>query len=293
MMFPQDVTNAGTWDTAVSAPTNLNVLVIDPDHFGDYIGVGDDSIYKRSFGKITTSSSDSNWLFDMQSALSYIGCMYAFARGSRVYGIQSNPSNVVNATKFARLADETDPTADSGTGTYEFKLTSLAESDSPPRRPYFRPEDYLVGYNYVNTSSATLSATNYSYGFNMGLQNNIAVQKSGEQGCGLVVQVPPTSNLPYRLLVTSTTSEANYIARMDYSAPRSRRFLELRYKPFSTALSGGTSTLAPKMWPFPMTIMEAGADDFSFGGLVPPPQLTKIARTTMFANNSTGAKVFL
>lgn len=290
-VFPQGITTAGAWGSYATPPTNLNVLVLDPDYFGNFSGVGDQSLFNRPHGP--TFPGQFNWLYDMQSVLSYIGCLYAFSRGSRVFAVSTQPSNLINAAKFSTLPDESAPGADTGTGTFEFRLTSLAECDSPPRKPYFRPEDMLVGYNFQNDTAGHLSTTNYTYGFNMGLQNNLVVQKSGEQGCALVVQIPPTSNMPYKLNVSTTSQEADYIKRMDYSAPRSRRFLELRYKPFSSALSGGTATYTPKIWPMPLQILEAGADDFSYGGLVPPPFLTKIARSTMFVNNLDGTKLFL
>lgn len=291
VLYPQDVVLAGAWKGSVVPPTNLNVLCFDPDYFGTMDGSTDDCIYNRQIAPVRVGNN--NWLTELDTPLNYISCLYTFARGSRVYGIQSNPSNEINASAFATLPDEDSPTSTSGKGTFEFRLTAMNENDSPPRQPYFRAEDNMLGYNYANTSNATLSATNYIYGLNSALSGNYAIQKSGEAGCGLVVQVPPTSNYPFKLVMTPSTTEAYTIISNKYTAPRSRRFLELRYRPFSSTLSGGTSTYTPKIWPMPTTIMEAAADDFTFGGLVPPPFLTKIAKTTVFSNYETGAKLIL
>jgi len=288
-MYPQAVTTAGVWTSTVVPPTSLNVLVFDPDYFGTGDGQDDAAIYNKQIAP--ARASNKNWLTELESALSYVGRMYVFARGSRLYGISARPSNVINATAFANLSDEiTNPTEK---GTFEFRLSGLIDEDSPPRQPYFRPEDNLLGYNYANSSSTTLSATNYSYGFNSALSGNFAVEKSGESGCGLVVQVPPTSKYPFKLVATSASAETDYIKTYKYSAPRSRRFLELRYRPFSSTLSGATATYVPKVWPFPLNIMEAGADDFSFGGLMPPPLITKVAKSVVFPNYDTGAKIAL
>ncbi len=289
VMYPQAVTTAGAWTAAAVPPTNLNVLTLDPDYFGTGDGADDASLYGKQIAP--ARAGNVNWLTELESALSYVGRMYVFARGSRVYGIQSNASNVINASKFTTLPDETDNNFDKG--TFDVRLSSIIDEDSPPRQPYFRPEDNLIGYNYANITSATLSATNYSYGFNSALSGNFAVQKAGEAGCGLVFQVPPTSKYPFKVLTTPYSTEANYIINNKYSAPRSRRFIEIRYRPFSSALSGGTSTYTPKIWPFPMTIMESAADDFSFGGLMPPPLVTKVAKGVVFPNYSTGAKISL
>jgi len=288
-MYPQAVTTAGAWTSTVIPPSSLNVLVFDPDYFGTGDGQDDASIYNKQIAP--ARASNKNWLTELESALSYVGRLYVFARGSRLYGISARPSNVINAAAFANLSDEiTNPTEK---GTFEFRLSGLIDEDSPPRQPYFRPEDALLGYNYANSSSTTLSATNYSYGLNSALSGNFAVEKSGESGCGLVVQVPPTSKYPFKLVTTPASGEADYIKTHKYSAPRSRRFLELRYRPFSSTLSGATATYTPKIWPFPLNIMEAGADDFSFGGLMPPPLITKVAKSVVFPNYDTGAKIAL
>lgn len=289
IMYPQNVTTAGAWTAAAVPPTNLNVLTLDPDYFGTGDGQDDQTLYGKQIAPARVGNV--NWLTELESSLSYVGRMYAFARGSRVFGIQSNASNVINASKFQTIPDETDNKFDQG--TFDVRLSTIIDEDSPPRQPYFRPEDNLLGYNYANVSSATLSATNFSYGFNSALSGNFAVQKAGEAGCGLVFQVPPTSKYPFKLITTPYNTEANYILNNKYSAPRSRRFVEIRYRPFSSALSGGTSTYTPKIWPFPTTIMESAADDFSFGGLVPPPLITKVSKGVVFPNYSTGAKISL
>jgi hypothetical protein len=292
-MYPQDVTSAGQWDSSVTPPTNLNVLCIDPDYFGTGDGQDDTTIYTQQIGKL----GNAHWLTELESALSYVGRMYLFARGSRLYGLSSRPSDVVNASRFQTLPDELYLPADRA--TFDMRLSTIIEEDTAPRQPYFRPEDNLIGYNYENTSSSTLSGSNYSYGFNSALSGNFAVQKSGEAGCALLVQVPPTSKYPFKVLSTPTTNDAGFITSQKYTAPRSRRFLEIRYRPFTSTLGGGagapgyTATYSPHVWPLPTTIMEAGADDFSFGGLMPPPLITKVSKTIIFPNYSTGARLAL
>lgn len=288
-MYPQNVTTAGQWGNNATPPTSKNVLVFDPDYFGTGDGQGDNSILKKQIAPV--QAGQVNWLTELDSSLSYISYLYAFARGSRIYGISAKPSNVINASAFGELADEI--AKPNERGTFEFRLSSLHEEDTPPRQPYFRPEEESVGYNFANTTVATLSDTNYKYGFNSNLQGNLAAEKSGEAGCGFVVQVPPTSRYPIKLITTVDKTESEFIKQDKYTAPRSRRFLELRYRGFSSALSGGTSTYTPKLWPFPLTIMEAGADDFSFGGLIPPPIITKVAKTVSFPKYTTGTKVLL
>jgi hypothetical protein len=289
VMYPQNVTTAGTFDQV--APTSLNVLCLDPDYYGGFGTNGDGCIYDRQIAPARVGGR--NWLTECDSYLSYISNAYAFARGSRLYGVQSNPSNVINAAKFVNLPDECDPVSDTGCGTYDMRLSTISEVNTPPRQPYFRPDNTLLGYNFQNTSSGTLSSTNYTFGMNGAFNGNPAVRKSGEQGCGLVVQVPPTSNYPFKLIQSANDTEVNMIKTHTNNAPRSRRFLEMRYRPFSSAASGGTSSYTPKVWPFPMTIMEAGADDFSFGGLVPPTNLTRVAQTVVFPTYASGAKVAL
>nr|WBY66450.1 MAG: structural protein [Eriocheir sinensis dicistro-like virus] len=291
VMYPQAVTASGAWSNPVVPPTNLNVLTFDPDYFGTGSGADDDAIYQKQMAPARVGNT--NWLTELTSSLSYVSHLYAFARGSRVYGISTTPSATINASAFSNLSDETTNTGDSGLGTWDMRLSLHNDMDSPPRQPYFRPEDNLLGYDFANTSSATLSTSNFSYGFNSALSGNMAVQKAGEQGCALVVQVPPTTNLPFRLIAEPNLTEPFYMATVRNNAPRSRRFLEVRYRPFQSALSGGTATYTPKIWPFPTTFLEAGADDFSFGGLVPPPRITKVTKHNVFTNYGDGSKLLL
>lgn len=288
-MYPQGVSTAGAWGTSAAPPTSNNVLVFDPDYFGTADGQGDQSLYGKQIAPAV--SGNTNWLTELDSALAYVSQLYAFARGSRIYAISSKPNNVINSTAYGTLSDEINKPGDKA--TFEFRLTSINEEDTPPRQPYFRPEDYLIGYDYANKASTSLSNSNYTYGFNSCLQGNFAVEKSGESGVALAIQVPPTSRYPFRVLSTANDTEEEVIKRDTYSVPRSRRFVELRYRPFSSVLSGGTATYTPKIWPFPTTILEAGADDFSFGGLIPPPIITKVAKTNSFPKYSTGGKVLL
>lgn len=289
IMYPQNVTSAGVF-TGI-APTTANVLVMDPDYFGTADGIDDASIYSKQIAPARPGGT--KWLTELSSALSYVSYLYAFARGSRVYGLSVTPSSVINGAPFLSLSDETSPTNDSGLGTFDMRISLHNEMETPPRQPYFRPEDTMLGYNFANTSSGTLSTTNFTYGFNSALSGNCAVVKSGEQGCALTVQVPPGSNLPFRLITEPSSTESVYLTAVASKVPRSRRFLEIRYRPFQSAYSGGTANQAPKLWPFPLTIMEAGADDFSFGGLVPPPLITKVTKHNVFVNYSNGARVLL
>lgn len=285
-LFPQNVTASGAW-SGVTPPTNNHVLVFDPDYFGTADGSGDDSIYNKQIAP--TTAGQSNWLTEVGSTLSYISYLYAFARGSRVYGISSRPSNVIGGSKFATLGDELDLPTDRG--TFDLRLSMIHEEDSPPRQPYFRPDEALLGYNYTNLSYATISAANFNRGFNNALSGNFAVQKSGESGCAVVAQVPMTTKYPFHVLSNISTTEAAYITANKYNTARSRRFLEIRYRPFSTQLTTTLTTFTPKNWPFPTTIMEAGGDDFSFGGLISPPMITRIAPIMIVPNYSTGAKI--
>jgi len=286
-LYPQNVTADGNW-TGV-APNSQTALVLDPDYYGTGDGFADSAIYNKQIAPAV--SGGANWLTELESAIKYVSWLYYYARGSRVYGISARPSNVINGAAFTMLGDEISLPTDMG--TFDFRLSTLNEEDTPPRQPYFRPEDELLGYNYANTSSATLSASNYSYGFNSNLSGNMSVQKSGEAGCGIVVQVPPTTRYPMSLIATPDLAEASAIAYSKYLLPRSRRFLEIRYRAFSSSMSGTTANYRPKIWPFPLTIMESAADDFSFGGLAPPPVITKVQKTTVFVNYSTGARIAL
>lgn len=287
IMYPQDVTTAGAWDTNAKPVTQNHVMVVDPDYFGTGDGENDSSVYNKQIASVAAGGN--KWLTELETPLSYISKLYAFARGSRLYGISSKPCNIVNGAAFTTLADEIELPGDKG--TFEARLTSLIDEDSPPRQPYFRPDETLIGYNFENKTSGTLSSINYSYGFNNALSSNALVEKSGESGCGLVIQVPPTSKYPFKLLATPSSTEINFIKSLKYSAPRSRRFLEIRYRPFSSSGSEDTSNYRPKLWPFPTTFMEAAADDFSFGSFLYAPRITKVQKTIVFPNYTTGAKV--
>jgi hypothetical protein len=285
-LYPQNVTSSGAWGASATPPSGQHVLCFDPDYFGTADGVDDPAIYSKQIAPVV--SGQTNWLSELDSALSYISYLYAFSRGSRVYGVSARPSDKINGASFETLSDEVKLKGDQA--TFDMRLTHLIEEDTPPRQPWFRPDDNLLGYNYANTSSGSISGSNYTYGMNSYLLPNHAVEKSGESGCGLVVQVPPTSKYPTKLVVTSNTTESSYITANKYSAPRARRFLELRYRPFQNAQSGTTANFTQDVWPFPMTIYEAAADDHSFGGLVPPPFITRMKTNMVIPNYTTGEK---
>jgi len=286
-IYPQNVTNDGAWSGV--APNSNLALVLDPDYYGTGDGVGDASVYSKQIAPAVTGGA--NWITELESSIKYVSWLYCYARGSRVYGLSARPSNVINGASFTNLGDEIALPTDQG--TFDFRLTTLNEEDTPPRQPYFRPEDELLGYNYANTTSGTLSASNYSYGFNSNLSGNMMVQKSGEAGSGLVVQVPPTSRYPFSLISNADQAEPAYIAFMKYVVPRCRRFLEIRFRAFTSSMSGTTANYRPKIWPFPLTIMEAAADDFSFGGLIPPPVITKVQKTIVFVDYNNGSRIAL
>lgn len=288
-IYPHDVTEAGAWDTAVTPLTSNHVLCIDPDYFGTASGQGDTSITTKSIAPAV--AAEKPWITELCSPLSYISYLYAFARGSRRYGISSNPSNIINAAKFAVMPDETDPTADSGVGTFDMRMSVQSLEMTPPLQPYWCPEWGAYGYNYENNST-TNAPNNSQSGFNSIFSGNPGLIKSGEAGCGAVVSVPSSSRYPLKLVtsMTDATPEA-YVAAKGITAPRSRRFLEIRYKPFSTAISGVTAlTFKPRMWPLPTTIFEAAGDDFSFGGLVPPPLLTRVSKGIILPSVVTGLR---
>jgi len=288
-IYPHDVVNSGAWDTSVTMLNSNHVLIIDPDYFGTGQGRGDDAIQKKTIAPAYTGGSEAKWMTELVSPLSYISYLYAFARGSRRYAISSQPSNVINAAKFATFCDETDPVADSGLGTFDMRMSIHSVELVPPFQPYFCPEWGAYGYSYDNTSDSTVPNNSQS-GLNSIFAGNPALQKSGEPGCGAVVSVPPSSRYPTKLICTPFESSVDYIKSKSLNAPRSRRFLEIRYKPFSTALSGTTATFTPKLWPVPTTIYESAGDDFSFGGLVPPPLLTRVTKALVLPNIITGAK---
>jgi len=287
-MYPQNVTTAGAWGANATPPSGQHVLCFDPDYFGTADGSDDPALYNKQIAPVVAGQT--NWLTELDSALSFISHLYVYSRGSRVYGVSARPNKKINGAAFSTLSDEVTLKGDQA--TFDMRLTHLIEEDTPPRQPWFRPDDNLLGYNYANTSSSTLSTSNYSFGLNSYLLPNHAVEKSGESGCGLVVQVPPTSKYPTKLIATATSTETSYITTYKYSAPRARRFLELRYRPFENAQSGNTTNFAQDIWPFPMTIYEAAADDHSFGGLVPPPFITRMKYNVIIPNYTSGAKSY-
>lgn len=288
-IYPHDVVNTGAWDTGVTPLTSNHVLAIDPDYFGSATGQGDSCVF-RTIAPASTASTEAKWITECTSPLSYISYLYCFARGSRRYAISSQPSNVINASKFAHFSDETDPDADSGVGTFDLRLSMHSLELVPPLQPWFIPEWGAYGYGYDNSSSSTVPNNSQS-GLNSIFSGNPALQKSGEAGCAAVVSVPSTSRYPIKLLCSmSDATSVDYVKAKSTNAPRSRRFLEIRYKPFSTSLSGTTGTFTPKLWPLPTTIFEAAGDDFSFGGLVPPPYLTRTTKALILPSVTTGIR---
>jgi len=280
-LYPHDMTDAGAAD--VQPPTSHHVLVIDPDYYQSCSGYRDSALTNRMGGKLLGTSN--NWLTELETPLSYISRLYGFARGSRVYGISVRSSNTVNGAPFVTLADEVVNRAD--LATFDMRLSRHMDM-TITRMPYFRPDDGALGYN-----DATTTSWNENFGFNSYLSPNFSVEKSGEQGCGLTVTVPQVGKYPYKLLVAPNDTIEEYTKKYMQAAPRSRRMLEIRYRPFSSAASGVTANYQPHYWPFPLTINEAAGDDHSFGMLLHPPLLTRVRGVTVINNYTTGKQVVI
>jgi hypothetical protein len=280
-LYPHDMTDAGVAD--VQPPTSHHVLTIDPDYYQNCAGFRDSALWTRVGGKLFGAGN--NWLTELETPLSYISRLYAFARGSRVYGISVRSSNTVNSAPFGDLADEVLNRAD--LATFEMRLSKTMDL-TIPRMPYFRPDDGPLAYNFPNIGS-----WNHMFGFNSYLSPNFSVEKSGEHGSGLTVTVPQVGKFPYKLLVAPKEPKEEYTQKHMQAAPRSRRMLEIRYRPFSSAASGTTAEYKPHYWPFPLTINEAAGDDHSFGMMLHPPLLTRVRGVTVINNYTTGKQVII
>lgn len=280
-LYPHDMTDAGAAD--VAPPTSNHVLTIDPDYYQSCAGYRDSALWARTGGKLVGSSN--NWITELETPLSYISRLYGFARGSRVYGVSVRSSNLVNAAPFADLADEVQNKAE--LATFDIRLSKTMDM-TIVRMPYFRPDDGVLGYNERNVGS-----WNNQVGFNSYLSPNFSVEKSGEPGCGLTVTVPQVGKFPYKLLVAPNSTKEEYTKKHMIAAPRSRRFLEIRYRPFSSAANGVTATYKPHYWPFPLTINEAAGDDHSFGMMLHPPLVTRVRGVSVINNYTTGGQVVI
>jgi hypothetical protein len=258
-------------------------LVIDPDYYQNCSGYRDTAIWKRVGGQVTLGGN--NWLTELETPLSYISRLYAFARGSRVYGISVRSSNIVNGARFNDLGDEVENKAE--LATFDMRLSKTMDM-TIVRMPYFRPDEATLGYNNIHTSS-----WNNMYGFNSYLSPNFSIEKSGEQGSGLTVTVPQVGKYPYKLLVAPNEGNEEYTKKYMQAAPRSRRMLEIRYRPFTTATNDVTANFKPHYWPFPLTINEAAGDDHSFGMMLHPPLVTRVRGVSVICNYTTGKRVII
>jgi len=286
-MYPHDVTIAGAWDNTVIPPNSNHVLTFDPDYYGSHTGNGLDSIIHSHIAP--TSIGNKPWLFEHETALTYISRIYAFVRGSRRYGISASPSNVINGARFNSLNDEIYNAGERG--TWQFSLSPVDMEDSVPFQPFFRPDSGPLGINYDSNTDSTFPINNY--GFNTELIGTHTAIKSGESGCALTVEVPHTGRYPIKLVSTSNAPFLSFMSTIKNNAPRSRRCLELRYRPFSTSRTEETANYVPFVWPFPMHIFEAAGDDHSFGGLTTPPIITKTGYTMVSSSTADGSLIGL
>lgn len=292
-MFPHDVTDAGVMDQ--DYPSTNHVLNFDLDYFGTMPGSQDTAVYDRNIAPTGTSRGTSKNLTEMDTYLTYIGAMYAYARGSRRFHLTTYPSNIINAAKFSsgHMPDLLDPTVSGDQGYWDFRVSQEIELDSPPRQPYFRPDTNQIGYNYANDAFSTLPLRNYDLGISSLMLPDASVKKIGESGTHLEVVVPSSTNLPMRLISTPAVAEDLAIQASDHNNPRARRFLELRYRPFSTAQYGTTGTFRARSWPVPLVISEAAGDDFTFGRFQYAPSVVRIRKSLIFANTNNGVKLRL
>lgn len=278
-MFPHDVTNAGAMD--VFPPTSNHVLVLDPDYFGAFPGNHDNALYNRHIAPV--KPGEHPWLTELPSVLSYISLLYTYVRGTRRYSVVTNPSSTINGAPFTTLADSTSLKTPQDTGMFDIRMSQVLSHSQTPTQPWFMPEVSCYGYNREGSTFATLSF-NYKHGlgsFNLG---DSFVRRMDTPGTNLEVTVNSSTNWPTRVLCTSSSNtEATNNVVVGYSTARTRRFVEIRYRPFTTAMDGETANYQAHYWPFPTIIMEAAGDDMSFGLAQQSPYVRRIAKTTVFS----------
>lgn len=283
-IMPLDATNAGA--LAHTPPTSGQVLCIDLDYFSSRVRQGDDAIYDRPFGSVAIGGN--KWMYELPSFLSYISYLYTYVRGTRRFLITSRPSAVINGATFAegtqRFPDSTDDRAHAPTGEFDVRMSAIVSNEQYVYHPWFRPEESLIAYNYANESFATIGE-NYTYGLGALASSDSYVKRIGSNGTSLEVSASAATPYPIRLLADPTLQPTEYNSSVRGDIPRKRRFLEIRYRPQTTATRGVTSNFAPTFWPIPTTISEAGGDDLSFGYLQNPPRITRIAKVHLFAQS--------
>lgn len=283
-IMPLSATSAG--QLTVEPPTSNHVLCIDMDNFSSRAGSQDDAIYRNTCGRVV--SGGNRWIITTPTFLSYISYLYTYVRGSRRFLICSRPSNVINGAPFNSgtkiLADALDPVAPGGTGEFDVRVSQVVSNEPYTFFPWFRPEETIIDYNNLNEAYASISS-NFTYGLGSLYASDAYVKRIGSDGTSLEVSAPSGTTYPIRLLADPDAAPATYNARVGATIPRKRRFLEIRYRPQTTAQREVTANFPATVWPLPTTIYEAASDDLSFGYLQQPPLITRINKTHIFVKN--------
>jgi hypothetical protein len=283
-IMPLNVTTAG--QMTVEPPTSNHVLCFDLDNFSSLSGQQDNAIYYNTCGRVVASGN--RWMIATPTFLSYISYLYTYVRGSRRFLICSRPSNVINGGPFNTgkvvLSDSLDPTSPGGTGEFDVRVSQVVSNEPYTHIPWFRPEETIIDYNNTNEAFANISS-NYTYGYGSLYASDAYVKRIGSDGTSLEVSVPAGTTYPVRLLADPDAAPATFNARVGATIPRKRRFLEIRYRPHTTAQKGITTNFPARVWPLPTTIYEAASDDLSFGYLQQPPIITRINKTHIFVKN--------
>jgi hypothetical protein len=285
-IFPPGVTTAGQVNS--TPPTSNHVLCLDLDDFGTLSETGDGAIYGSHCGKVVVDGPQ--WITATPSFLSYISYLYTYVRGTRRYLVTSRPSSVINGSPFntdglITFADMTDPRSRSGMGEFDIRVSNVVSNEPYVRVPWFRPEETIYQYNNSNNGFSSI-ALNYTYGLGSLYCSDAYVKRIGTNGTSLEVSVSSGGNLPVRLLSDPGSSAQVFNAAVGTTIPRKRRFLEIRYRPHSTAQRGVTANYTAIHWPFPTQISEAAGDDLSFGYLQQPPIITRVGRSHIFVNDN-------
>lgn len=281
VMYPQDVTTSGAMD--VYPPTSNHVLVFDPDHFGVDPGNYDNAIYERQFGAVKPGD-ERKWLTELPNVMRYISHLFTYVRGTRRYLFNSNPSACINGAVFETLHDSDRASNPKDRGEFDIRMSQVLSQSSTPQEPWFRPEETVLEYNDVNNSTSTVG-DNKTYGYGSLFGGDSYLKRTNTPGIGVEVTVNPSTRYPVRLLTTPLNGSIalnNITAKRSY--PRSRRFLEVRYRPFSTSRKGETANFAGNYWPFPITIMEAAGDDMSFGLVQQAPSIRRVSNNIIYQN---------
>jgi hypothetical protein len=284
-ILPLNATTAG--QLQIPPPQSNHVLCLDMDYFSSIAGTQDNAVYNSTCGRVV--SGGNRWMIATPTFLSYISYLYTYVRGTRRFLICSRPSAVINGAPFhsssatAQLPDTTDPIAHASKGEFDVRVSNVVSNEPYTYVPWFRPEETIYDYNNSNESFASIAA-NYQFGLGSLYSSDAYVKRIGSDGTSLEVAVPPGTNLPVRLLADPDDTPTNYNVRVKGNIPRKRRFLEIRYRPHTTAFKGITANFPATTWPLPTTIYEAAGDDLSFGYLQQPPLITRVHKAHIFMN---------